>query len=68
MMAMPAKALREAVRSERLRWHPDRWGRLWAGIAAVDRPQVEEAAGTVIRALNALADATAEKRSVGGST
>lgn len=68
MMAMPAKALREAVRSERLRWHPDRWGRLWAGIAAADRPQVEEAAGAVIRALNALADATAEKRSVGGST
>jgi hypothetical protein len=51
--------LREAVREERRRWHPDRLGRLLAALAPDDALAAQEAAGGVIRELNAIADALA---------
>ncbi len=59
MLALPPQELRHAVREERRRWHPDRWSRVRGVIAPADASAVDEAAGLVIRALNALADALA---------
>jgi hypothetical protein len=67
-LPLPRRALREAVREERRRWHPDRWaGRLRGKVAADDAVAVEEAAGGIIRALNALADALAAADSAAGA-
>jgi hypothetical protein len=57
-LAMPVKALREAVREERRRWHPDKAaGRLRGALALADVADATARAEGVIRALNALADA-----------
>jgi hypothetical protein len=57
-LALPMRALREAVREERRRWHPDKAaGRLRAALAPDDVADATQRAEGVIRALNALADA-----------
>lgn len=58
-LPLARQRLREAVREERRRWHPDRLGRLLAALAPGDAMAAQEAAGGVIRELNAIADALA---------
>jgi hypothetical protein len=46
---------RERIRDALRRWHPDKFGRQLARVPAGERPAVEQAAGVVVRVLNALA-------------
>ncbi|KAI0028388.1 hypothetical protein K488DRAFT_58735 [Vararia minispora EC-137] len=46
---------RDRIRAALRRWHPDKFGRHLAKVLPSERRPVEEAVGTVVRVLNALA-------------
>ena len=52
---------RERIRRELRRWHPDKFGRYMGAVRDDERERVAEAAGLVVRALNALVAKENEK-------
>ncbi|KAH9931184.1 uncharacterized protein BXZ73DRAFT_47478, partial [Epithele typhae] len=57
---LPGDRARDRVKGAMMRWHPDRFGRLWGRVREEERAEIEEGVGLVARCLSELMEKYAQ--------